>query len=97
MVLAENVERIGIVVGEVMGIGFKMAGVEHVYSDPSMVKVLLDEKDIGLIVITSKIFEMLDEQTKNRVVDSVKPSVVVLDANEEKMKEYVKKVTGAEV
>ena len=97
MAIAENVSRIGIVVGEVMAIGFKMAGVEHVYSEASMVKTLLEDKDIGLVIITSKIFEMLDERMKERVVDSSEPVVVVLDASEEKMKEYIKKITGAEV
>lgn len=97
MVLAENVSKIGIVVSEVMAIGFKMAGVEHVYSDHGMVKVLLDRKDMGVIVLTSKIFDVLDEQTKKRVLESVKPAVVILDANEEKMKAYIKKITGAEI
>ncbi len=97
MVLAENVSKIGIVVGDIMAVGFKMAGVEHVYSDPGMVKALLDRKDMGVIVLTSKIFDVLDEQTRNRVLASVKPAVVILDANEEKMKSYIKKITGAEI
>jgi vacuolar-type H+-ATPase subunit F/Vma7 len=97
MVLAENVSGIGIVVGDIMAVGFKMAGVEHVYTDPGMVKALLDRKGLGMLVITSKIFEILDEATKARVLESRSPAVVILDANEEKMKEYVKRITGADV
>lgn len=97
MVLAETVSQIGIVVGDIMAVGFKMAGVEHVYSDPGMVKSLLSNKDIGMLILTSKIFDILDEETKRRVLESVKPAVVVLDANEEKMKNYIKQITGAEI
>ena len=97
MVLGQNVKGIGIVVGDVMAVGFKMAGVQHVYTDPDKVKKLLENHDIGLLIVTSKIFESLDQRTRDKVLASVKPAVVILDASEEKMRNYVKMITGAEV
>jgi vacuolar-type H+-ATPase subunit F/Vma7 len=97
MVLAENVSGIGVVVGDIMAVGFKMAGVPHVHTDPAMVRTLLDRKDLGVLIMTSKVFEALDADTKSRVLSSLKPAVVVLDADEGRMKEYIKKLTGVEV
>lgn len=97
MALGENVSEIGAVVGDIMAVGFKMAGASHVYTDPAMVHTLLDQPGMGLLIITSKVFELLDEHTRGRVLESTKPAVVILDADSEKMKTYIKKMTGVEV
>lgn len=86
-----------IVAEDEISVGFKLAGVEEVYTDSSKVKEALDRKDVAVLVLTKQIFGLIDELTQERLKDSKRPSVVILDDSEESMNALVKLTTGIEI
>ena len=59
-------------------LGFQLAGVRHVSSHAEDMNAWLRDNELGIIVTDTATFDALDERTKEDVLRSIKPVVVVV-------------------
>ena len=85
-------------------LGFRLAGVERIHNttnDDEMItilKSLLNEKDVGIIVIDSEDLIQLPERLRQKLSDSVSPTVLGIGTKEDNtLRESIRKAIGVDL
>ena len=85
-------------------LGFRLAGVERIHNTTNegematILKSLLNEKDIGIIVIDSEDLIQLPERLKQQLSDSVSPTVLGIGTKEDNtLRESIRKAIGVDL
>jgi len=85
-------------------LGFRLAGVERIHNtknDEEMAKVLkslLNDSDVGIIVIDSEDLIQLPERLRQQLSDSVSPTVLGIGTKEDNtLRESIRKAIGVDL
>lgn len=83
--------------------GFRLTGINTIESRSDSTEIfekILNEKEVGIIVTDEKTMESVDEKTRQKVQDSVKPVTVILSHNssgQDALKKMIKKSLGVDL
>lgn len=83
-------------------LGFKLAGVKEVFDKENYeekIQRILEDDEIGILVVKEEDLEVLSKRVRNEVGSSVNPVVVSLseDAESERLQDKIKKAIGADI
>jgi len=86
-------------------LGFQAAGVRHAFEVTKETvnrkfEEVMESKDIGILIMNSENFQMLNERMKERALVQVKPTVVILSHDisaEENMRLMIKRSLGIDL
>lgn len=81
-------------------LGFRLAGIRKIYEvngevNPTIQKIM-EDKDIGIIVMHNKDFENLEPTLKETLSDSIEPTFVILGA-ETDLRDKIKQAVGVDL
>ena len=85
-------------------LGFRLAGVERIHNTTNedematILKSLLNETDVGIIVIDSEDLIQLPERLRQQLSDSVSPTVLGIGTKEDNtLRESIRKAIGVDL
>jgi V/A-type H+-transporting ATPase subunit F len=85
-------------------LGFQLAGISHVHNSSSdedtsrILRDLLNEKDVGIVVVDSAILARMPERLRNRLSDSISPTVLGIGTEEDTtLRENIRKAIGVDL
>jgi V/A-type H+-transporting ATPase subunit F len=85
-------------------LGFQLAGISHIHNTSSdeevstVLRELLNEKEVGIIVVDSKILARMPERLRNRLSDSISPTVLGIGTEEDtSLRENIRKAIGVDL
>lgn len=85
-------------------LGFQLAGINRLYNSNSVeesaehLKELLNEKNIGIIVVNSELLTKLPERLRLRLSNSITPTVLGIGTEEDNtLRESIRKAIGVDL
>jgi V/A-type H+-transporting ATPase subunit F len=85
-------------------LGFQLAGISHVHNSSSdedtsrILRDLLNEKEVGIVVVDSAILARMPERLRNRLSDSISPTVLGIGTEEDTtLRENIRKAIGVDL
>ena len=85
-------------------LGFQLAGINRLYNSDSVeesaehLKELLNEKNIGIIVVNSELLTKLPERLRLRLSNSITPTVLGIGTEEDNtLRESIRKAIGVDL
>jgi V/A-type H+-transporting ATPase subunit F len=85
-------------------LGFQLAGISHVHNSSSdedtsrILRDMLNEKDVGIVVVDSAILARMPERLRNRLSDSISPTVLGIGTEEDTtLRENIRKAIGVDL
>ena len=83
-------------------LGFRLTGIKKLFETDSLKEVIPKVKQdvsIGIVVLDESLFEMLDNDDKADLEDSLKPIYLILSkkASEDSLKKMIRKSIGIEL
>jgi V/A-type H+/Na+-transporting ATPase subunit F len=84
-------------------LGFMLAGIQRIHTvernPEKAIDQLMQEKDVGIIIIDSAVLDNLDEKTQESVERSVKPVFVPVstEASQENLRKMIIKSIGVDL
>ena len=83
-------------------LGFQLVGIRTIETDNQVnnkVEEILENKKIGILLIDKNTVNKLDENLKEKLIESVKPVAVVVSEEEsqEELKKMIKKSIGVDL
>ncbi len=95
--------EIAVVGGSEFVLGFRLAGIKkalEVEEAPNeVVRKVMEDEDVGIIIIDQKTIDKLDERTREDVEMSVSPVAVILseESSQESLRKMIKKSIGVDL
>lgn len=98
----ETKKTIGVVGNDEFTVGFQLAGIEKVFDNENFeetIQELMDQEDLGILVVDEKDMEKLSKRMVREVESSADPVVVSLseEAESERLQEKIKRAIGADI
>ncbi len=85
-------------------LGFQLAGISHVHNSSNdedtsrILRDLLSEKEVGIVVVDSAILARMPERLRNRLSDSISPTVLGIGTEEDTtLRENIRKAIGVDL
>ena len=85
-------------------LGFQLAGISHVHNSISddvtsrILRELLEEKEVGIVVVDSEILARMAERLRTRLSDSISPTVLGIGMEEDtSLRENIRKAIGVDL
>lgn len=85
-------------------LGFQLAGISHIHNasqDEEISRILRDlltEKEVGIIVVDSAVLARMPERLRNRLSDSISPTVLGIGTEEDTtLRENIRKAIGVDL
>ena len=85
-------------------LGFQLAGISHVHNSISdddtsrILRELLEEKEVGIVVVDSEILTRMPERLRTRLSDSISPTVLGIGTEEDtSLRENIRKAIGVDL
>lgn len=93
---------IAVIGGPEFIVGFRLVGIRRVFETTpetfeKKVQELLDERDIGIMVICMKDMDRLSPSVRNRAVESTTPVVIPVGTEEGDMRDKVRRAIGIDL
>ncbi len=94
--------QIGVIGNEEFVLGFRLAGIRRVFvatSEDYQATLLkaMDDSDIGILAVDAKDLDVLPQNIRNKVMDSIHPVVVPVGGDESDLREKVKRAIGVDL
>ncbi|MEM4267444.1 MAG: V-type ATP synthase subunit F [Candidatus Woesearchaeota archaeon] len=84
-------------------VGFQLAGVRAMETEPNRVnesaEKLIEDSTVGIVILGQETYQLLSQNMKERVLQSIKPVFVVLSEQEssEELRMLIKKSIGVDL
>ena len=85
-------------------LGFQLAGIVHIYNPEgdeaiqSELKVLLNSKDVGIVVVDSQVLASLPDRLREQMSASVSPTILGIGTEEDNtLRETIRKAIGVDL
>ena len=85
-------------------LGFQLAGISHIHNASAdeeisaILKELLNEKEVGIIVVDSEILSRMPERLRMRLSDSISPTVLGIGTEEDtSLRDNIRKAIGVDL
>ena len=85
-------------------LGFQLAGISNIHNASAdeevsaILKELLNEKEVGIIVVDSEILSRMPERLRMRLSDSISPTVLGIGTEEDtSLRENIRKAIGVDL
>jgi len=94
--------EIAVVGNEEFVLGFRLAGLKHVFvADESnyqtMIAKAMSDANIGILAVSAGDLNYLPHNVRSKVLDSIQPVVVPVGGDESDLRERVKRVIGVDL
>ncbi|UCE80557.1 MAG: V-type ATP synthase subunit F [Methanobacteriota archaeon] len=94
--------EIAVVGSEEFVVGFRLAGIKKVYGVPpeklqDTISELMEDKDIGILAVSTGDLEKLPQQLTDRMIRSVDPVVIPVGEDEGDMRAKVRRAMGIDL
>jgi V/A-type H+/Na+-transporting ATPase subunit F len=95
-------KEIAVVGGTEFTLGFRLAGIKNIVTTTTPkqhVNSFLENKNAGIVIIDTPTLHLLDEDTKEDVVNSINPVFVVVseEAHQEALRKMIKQSIGVDL
>ena len=85
-------------------LGFQLAGISHIHNPEgdeaiqSELKVLLNSKDVGIVVVDSEVLASLPDRLREQMSASVSPTILGIGTEEDNtLRETIRKAIGVDL
>ena len=85
-------------------LGFQLAGINRLYNSNTAeesaehLKELLNDKNVGIVVVNSELFAKLPERLRERLSNSITPTVLGIGTEEDNtLRESIRKAIGVDL
>jgi V/A-type H+-transporting ATPase subunit F len=85
-------------------LGFQLAGISHVHNASSdeeisgILRELLNDKEVGIVVVDSEILARMPERLRMRLSDSISPTVLGIGTEEDtSLRDNIRKAIGVDL
>jgi len=85
-------------------LGFQLAGINRLYNSNTVeestehLKELLNDKDVGIVVVNSELLAKLPERLRERLSNSITPTVLGIGTEEDNtLRESIRKAIGVDL